>query len=335
VVYGVLGQNEKSLGEAREAFRLNPASAMNSANVVSGYISLNRLEDARAAAAEARTKKLDSPALRSNLYQLAFLQNDAVGMAQQVAWAAGKPEVEDVLLNFEADTAAYFGKLRDARDISRRAVASAVRAVEKEVAAAYETDAALREAMFGNAIEARQRVAAGLGLSNGSGVQFAAALALACTGDTARAQMLADDLDKHFPENIVVQFNYLPAIRAQLAMNRGDNAKAVNELLAAVPYGLGGSGGLYVVYVRGAAYLAARQGNEAAGEFQKILDHRGIVGNELIGALAHLQMGRAYAMLGETAKARAAYQGFLTPWKNADPDIPLLVAAKSEYAKLQ
>jgi len=334
-VYEVLGQDEKALGGAREAFRLNPNSAMNSADLAISYLNLNQLQEARATAEAAQAKSLDSSSLRYVLYQLAFLENDTAGMTQQVGWAAGKPGVEDVLLSYEADTAAYFGRLRDARDMSRRAVASAVRAEEKEVAAAYETDAALREAMFGNAIEARQRVAAGLGLSNGPGVQFAAALALAFAGDTARAQTLADDLDKQFPESTVVQFNYLPAIRAQLAMNRGDNAKAVDQLQAALPYELGASGGLYVIYVRGAAYLAAQQGNKATAEFQKILDHRGIVGNELIGALAHLQMGRACAMSGETAKARAAYQNFLTLWKDADADIPILITAKAEHAKLK
>jgi eukaryotic-like serine/threonine-protein kinase len=334
-VYEVLGQDEKALGGAREAFRLNPNSAMNSADLAISYLNLNQLQEARATAEAAQAKSLDSSSLRYVLYQLAFLENDTAGMTQQVGWAAGKPGVEDVLLSYEADTAAYFGRLRDARDMSRRAVASAVRAEEKEVAAAYETDAALREAMFGNAIEARQRVAAGLGLSNGPGVQFAAALALAFAGDTARAQTLADDLDKQSPESTVVQFNYLPAIRAQLAMNRGDNAKAVDQLQAALPYELGALGGLYVIYVRGAAYLAAQQGNKAAAEFQKILDHRGIVGNELIGALAHLQMGRACAMSGETAKARAAYQNFLTLWKDADADIPILITAKAEHAKLK
>jgi serine/threonine protein kinase len=334
-IYGSLGQYDKSLAEAREAVRLNPGSAMNSADLVAAYLSINQINEARATAEAAQAKNLDSSQLRYFLYQLAFLQNDTAGMAQQVAWAVGKPGVEDVLLSFEADTAAYFGKLREARDISRRAVASAVRAEEQEVAAAYETDAALREAMFGNTIEARQHVTAALGLSNGPGVQFAAALALALTGDTTHAQTLAEDLDKRFPENTVVQFNYLPAIHAQLAMNHGDNAKAVNELQAALPYELGASGGLLVVYVRGSAYLGARQGAEASAEFQKILDHRALVFNEAIGALAHLGIARAYVLQGDTAKARAAFQDFLALWKNADPDIPVLVAAKSEYAKLQ
>ncbi len=333
VVYSVLGQYEKSLAEAREAFRLNPASAMNSANVVISYVNLDRLEEARTAATEA--KKLDSPELRAILYQLAFLQNDAAGMAQQVAWAAGKPGAEDVLLGLEADTAAYSGRLGHARELSRRAVASAERAEEKEVAASYEADAALREALFGNAAEARQRSAAALVLSNGRRAQFGAALALAFAGDAGRAQTLADDLDKRFPEHTIVQSYYLPTIHAQLALSGNDSSKAIEVLQTAGPYELSSSGALYPVYVRGLAFLVAHQGSEAAAEFQKILDHRGVVGNAPIGALAHLGLARADVMQGDAAKAKAAYQDFLTLWKDADPDIPVLIAAKSEYAKLQ
>ena len=291
-IYAVLGQYEKSLGEAREAIRLNPGSGMNSADLVNSYLNLNRLEEARATAEEAQAKKLDSPNLRVSLYQVAFLENDAAGMAQQVAWAAGKPGVEDVLLNNEADTVAYSGRLAEAREFSRRAVASAERAEEKEVAASYKADAALREALFGNAAEARERAAATLGLSTGRDVQYTAALALALAGGAARAEALADDLAKRFPEDTIVQFLYLPTIYAQLALGRNDASKAIEALQAAAPYELGSPGsigaGLYPVYVRGEAYLVAHQGSEAATEFQKILDHRGIVLNEAIGALAHL-----------------------------------------------
>ena len=335
VVYGVLGQYEKSLEAAREAFRLNPGSGMNSANVGDSYLSLNRLDEARVATETTRAKKLDPPSLHTLLYRLAFLRNDEVGMEQQVAWAAGKPGVVNVLLAEEAKTFAYSGKIAKAQEFTSQAVASAQRAQEKEVAGSYESDSALREALFGNAVEARQRSAAALGLSNGPGVQSAAALALAVAGDALRAQTLADDLDRRFPEDTAVQFNYLPAIHAQLALSRNDSSKAVDALQAAAPYELGSAGGLYPVYVRGEAYLAARQGNEAATEFQKILDHSGIVLNEPIGALAHLQIGRAYAMQGDTAKAKAAYEDFLTLWKDADADIPILIAAKSEYAKLR
>jgi len=340
-IYGFLGQYDKALAELREAHRLNPASGMRYAGLVNGYFSLNRLGEARAAAEEARMKNVDSPFLHSNLYQLAFLQNDATGMAREVTWATDKPRVEDVLLGAEADTVAYSGRLGQARELSHRAVASAQRAEEKETAAAYEADAALREALFGNETAARQRAAAALGLSNGRDVQYGAALALGFTGDAARTQTLAEDLVKVFPEDTMVQFNYLPTIRAQLALMHNDSSQAIEALQAAAPYELGSPGtgnftfALYPIFVRGQAYLAAHQGREAAAEFQKILNHPGIVVNEPIGALAHLGLGRAYALQGDTAKAKAAYQDFLTLWKDADPDIPILQQAKAEYVKLR
>ena len=339
-VYRNLGLYEKALAEFREANRLN-SDGLSYANLVNSYLRLNRLDEARSVANEARVKKLDSARLHLRLYQLAFLQNDAGGMTQQVVWAADKPGVEDVLFRFEADTAAYSGLLGKAREFSRKAVASAQRAEEKEMAAGCEAYAAMREGVFGNAAEARIRAAAALGFSTGRDVQFAAALAFAMASDEARAQALANDLAKRFPEDTVVLFNYVPTIRAQILLDRGNPSNAAEALQAAAPYELGqpGSGAsqpaLYPVYVRGEAYLAAHHGTEAAAEFQKILDHRGIVLNEPIGALARLQIARAYAMQGDTAKAKAAYQDFLTLWKDADPDIPILVAARSEYAKLK
>jgi len=340
-IYRILGQYDKRLAENRETLRLD-ASGVSYAYLVYPYLNLNRLEEARAIAEEAQAKKLDSPLLRGALYRLAFLKNDPAGMAQQVAWSAGKPGVEDLLLAYEADTAAYSGRLGKAREFSRRAVAAAERAEEKETAAGYEAEAALREAFFGNATEARQRAAAALALSAGRDVQYGAALALASAGDASRAQALADDLGKHFPEDTVVQFNYLPTIHAQLALGRNDFSKAVADLQAAAPYELGSpiSGGafspaLYPVYVRGEAYLAAHLGSEAAAEFQKILGQRGVVLNEPIGVLAHPGLARAHIMQGDTGKARAAYQDFFTLWKDADPGIPVWREAKAEYAKLQ
>jgi len=338
-VYTGLGQYEKSLAAARECFRLNPESGLSHTILINAYISMARLEDARATAETAQSKKLDSPDLHFLLYQLAFLQKDPGGMAQQVAWTTGKPGVEDVLLNNEADTAAYFGKLVIARDFSRRAIDSAQRAGEKEVASGYQADASLREALFGNSAEASQQAIAALALSHGRDVHNGVALGLALAGDSSRAQELADDLATRFPEDTIVQNNYVPTIRAQLALNHNDSVKAVEVLQAAGAYELGiGStvnSALYPVYIRGEAYLAAHQGNEAVVEFQKILDHRGIVINEPIGPLAHLQIGRAYAMQGDAAKAKTAYQDFLTLWKDADPDIPVLRQAKAEYAKLE
>jgi predicted Zn-dependent protease len=220
-------------------------------------------------------------------------------------------------------------------------VASAQRAEEKETEPGYEGDAALREILFGNAAESRQQAAAALALPTGRDVQYRAALALAFAEDTARAQSLADDLAKRLPEDTIVQFNYLPTIRAQISLDRDDPSKAIELLQAASPYELGQPGGgasqpaLYPVYVRAKAFLAAHQGAEAAGEFQKTLDHPGVVVNEPIGALAHLGLARAYALQGDTAKARTAYQDFFALWKDADPGIPILQQAKSEYAKLE
>jgi len=341
VIYTALGQYDKSLAEMREALRLDPASAQAYANLVASYLSLNRLKEARATAEEAQAKKLDSGYLHMLLYQVAFLQNDSAGMAQFVAWVADKPEMQGLLLGFEADTAAYSGRLGKARELSHRGVGLAVQREWKEIAAGYEAEAAVREAVFENVAATQQRAAAALALSTGRDVQYGAALALVLARDAARAQALADDLAKRFPEDTIVQFNYLPTIRAQLALERHDSSKALEALQAAAPYELGSPGSatlnfvsLYPAYVRGGVYLSRRQGSEAAAEFQKILDWPGVVINEPIGALVHLGLARAYAMQGDTAKAKAAYQDFLTLWKDADPDIPILQQAKAEYAKL-
>jgi tetratricopeptide (TPR) repeat protein len=262
-------------------------------------------------------------------------------MAREVAWAAGKPGVEDVLLSNAADTAAYGGQLRKARDLSRQAAASAERAGEKEPVAEYHAQAGLREALFGNSAKGQEGASAAMALSNGREVQFIAAMAYAVAADTNKAQALANDLNKRFPEDTVVQINYLPSVGAQIALNHRDRSKAIELLQPATQYELGqmGSGAIspsiYPAWVRAEAYRAAGQGAEAAREYQKILDHRGVVLNGPIGALAHLGLGRAYALQGDTAKARVAYQDFFGLWKDADADIPILIAAKSEYAKLK
>ena len=337
IIYGNVGQYDKALVEARESYRLAPANGYMYTSLVTSYINLNRLQEAQATADEARAKNIDAPPLHIILYQLAFLKNDAAGMAQQVAWSAGKPGVEDLLLASEADTAAYSGRLEKAREFSRRAVSSAERAEEREVPAGYEAGAALMEALFGYAAQARKGAAAALALSTGRYVQYGAALALALAGDAARAQALTDDLAKRFPEDTIVRFNYLPTLHARLALNHNNTSKAIDTLQAAIPYELGsvGYGTLYPVFVRGEAFLAAHHGSEAAVEFQKFLEYRGLLGNSPILALAHLGLARAYVLQGDTVKARAAYQDFLTLWKDADPDIPILIATKAEYAKLQ
>jgi len=337
IIYGNVGQYDKALVEARESLRLGPANGYIYTSLVTSYINLNRLQEAQATADEALAKNTDAPPLHIILYQLAFLKNDAVGMARQVAWSAGKPGVEDVLLASEAGTVVYSGRLEKAREFSRRAVSAAERSEEREVAAGYEAGAALMEALFGNAAQAREHAAAALALSTGRYVQYGAALALALAGDATRAQALTDDLAKRFPQDTLVRFNYLPTLHARLALNHNNTSKAIETLQAAIPYELGsvGYGTLYPVFVRGEAFLAAHHGSEAAVEFQKFLDHRGILGNSPILALAHLGLARAYVLQGDTVKAHAAYQDFLTLWKDADPDIPILIAAKAEYAKLQ
>ena len=344
-IYADLGQYDRALEEARANLGLDSASALGYGGLVMSYLAVGRLDEARATADEALRKDLDSPYLRDDLYVLAFLRNDTAGMAQQLAWGAGKPGAEDLLLAMEAHTADYAGHLQKGRDFSRRAVSSAERADEKEAAALYEADAAQWEALFGFVAEARERAGAALAKWSGRDVEYGAALALAFAEDAggkqAEIEKLADDLARRFPEDTVVRFNYLPTLRAQIAVNRDHPSKAIEALQASVPYELGTSGGLgfppamFPVYVRGTAYLAAHQGKEAAAEFQKILDNRTVVLNVPIGALAYLGLGRAYILQRDTAKARAAFQDFLTLWKDADPDTPILIAAKAEYAKLK
>jgi DNA-binding winged helix-turn-helix (wHTH) protein/tetratricopeptide (TPR) repeat protein len=336
----VLGQYETGLKDHLQALRLVPNDPIAYRNVAFAYLLLNRVEEAEATGKEAHAKGLDSR-LAPVLYGIAFYRNDASEMARQAASPTGKADDGELLLAMQADTAAYFGHLREAREFSRQAADSAGRAGEKETAAGYYAVSALREALVGNADRAREQATLAKGRASGRDMDYGLALALAYTGEARRAQVLADDFGKRFPEDTVVQSNYLPTLRARIALLRSNPQQALDSLQAAAPYELGLPAlsfynwpNLYPVYVRGEAYLAAGKGGEAAAEFQKILDHRGIVLNEPIGALAHLQLGRAYAMQGDTAKARAAYNDFLTLWKDADTDIPILRQAKAEYTKL-
>jgi eukaryotic-like serine/threonine-protein kinase len=340
-LYDNLGQYEKGLEEARESLRLEPDSESNYAYLVYSYFTLNRLSEAKDAANEALVKYPDSAYLHADLYLLAFLENDSKGMAREQARTAGKKGFEDVLLGCEAGRSLYSGQLAKAREYSRRAVASAEEAKEKERAAGHEADAALYEVLFGNQLQARRLAASALQRSGGRDVQYAAALALAMAADSAKSQSLADDLVRLFPEDTIVRLNYLPTLRAQLALNQKHSARAIETLQIASPYELSTPANptlsleLYPVFVRGQAYLQAHEGSEAAVEFQKILDHRGLVNFAPIGALARLGLARAYALQRDTSKARIAYQDFLTLWRDADSNIPSLKQAKAEYAKLQ
>jgi DNA-binding winged helix-turn-helix (wHTH) protein/tetratricopeptide (TPR) repeat protein len=340
VIYFSLGQYESALKEHRAVLRLLPHDSVAFRFVAYTNLLLDRVEDAAATAREAREKGLDS-ALGPTAYLIAFYQNDASEMARQVAAATGKTGEEDLLLALEADTAAYFGHLRRARELSRQASNSAKRVGEKEASAAYEAMAGLREGLFGNTAKGLEQTRMAMTPSSGRDVYYGFGLASAYAKNAKATQRFVEGFEKGFVEDTDVQFNYLPTLRARLALIHSNPQQAIDSLEIAAPYELGLPAGgfynwpnMYPVYVRGEAYLAAHQGNEAAAEFQKILDHRGIVLNEPIGALAHLQLGRAYALQGDTAKSRAAYQDFLALWKDADPDIPIFKQAKAEYAKV-
>jgi len=335
IIYPPLGKYDKSVQEANTALRLEPDFPIMYGVLASSYRDLERLDEAEKTLQRAFERKLQSQSFPIRLYAIAFLKDDKTGMAREAAQAQGKPGVEDRMSNSESLVLAYSGHLQEARKMSQRAADLARQADHQGAAAVYETDAALREALFGNASTARQRAMAALGLSNSRDVEYGIAFALAVSGDSSRSQTLTDDLAKRLPEDTKVTFVYNPTLRALLAMNHREPSKAVEMLQNSIPYELGTAASLYPAYVRGEAYLAARQGREAAVEFQKILDHRGIVVSDLIGALAHLQLGRAYALSGDDAKANIAYKDFLTLWKDADPDIPILKEAKAEYAKLQ
>ncbi len=338
--YTALGQYEKALAETQEAQRLEPNSVIGYANLGQIFLALNRLDDAKAMFEQALAHKLDSGTLRLGIYYLAFLRGDSAQMAQQLAWGAGKPGAEDPLLSVQSDTEGYYGRLTRARDYSRRAMDSAVRADSKETAALWQVNAAVREAEFGNVEAAKQDVSAALALAPGRDVKVLSALALARVGDSARAKAMVEQLEKSDPLNTVLKLYWLPTLKATIELNGGNSARALVFLEAAAPYELGEpppvqEGTLYPAYLRGQAYLAAHNGGAAATEFQKLLDHRGIVTNFPLGALAHLGLARANALSGDIAKSKTAYQDFFALWKDADPDIPILKEAKAEYEKLK
>jgi eukaryotic-like serine/threonine-protein kinase len=338
--YMRMGEWEKALPQSKESLPLEPNFSLIYSNLAWQQLALDLTEEARTTLEQAVARKLDSEVLRLALYEMAFLRGDQEAMRQHLAWAAGRPGEEDWLLSAQSDTEAYFGRAARAREFSQRAVGSARRADAKEAAGLWQANAALREAEFGNAASAREGARAALAIMSGKDIRDVVALALARAGDMAKAQKIADSLNKDFPQDTVVQGYWLPAIRAAIELDARHGTAAVETLKAAAPYELAECepfqlGMMYPVYLRGQAYLLGRQGKEAAAEFQKIIDHHGIVLNFPLGALAHLGLGRANSLQGDTAKARAAYQDFLTLWKDADPDIPILQQAKGEFAKLK
>jgi DNA-binding winged helix-turn-helix (wHTH) protein/tetratricopeptide (TPR) repeat protein len=339
-VYSELGYYDQALAAYEQGLRLNPEIGDAYGNLINGYLQLNRLDEAKAIARQAQSRSIDSPEIHLHLYWVAFLQRDTAEMERQAADLMGKAGYEDQILNSESDTALYHGKLAKARRLTRRAAESALRWGEEEAAAIYEAQGAMHEVLVGNEELAKKHVRAALAISHGRDVEGFSALALALAGDSEQAVLLGNSLAKRFPQDTIVQFNYLPSIRAAIQLRRSDPAKALEHLGAAAPYELGGNFEnvnflLYPVYLRGQAYVAQKRAVEAAAEFQKVLDHPGLVRNEPIGAMARLQLARAYALSGNLAKAKSAYQDFLILWRDADPDIRVLKDAKAEYTKLR
>ena len=342
IVVPVLGKYERAEEEGQKTIRLNPDFAIGYSVLAFSYAYLDRFGDAGNVLQKASERKLEIPDFLIQRYDIAFLKGDAAGMQREVALAPGKTRVLDWISDHEAFALAYSGRLREARAMSRAAVDLAQQDGQRERASLYEAAAALRESLFGNTLAARQHADAALEFSRARDTEYGAAVALALAGDLPNAQKLANDLEKRFPEDTSVRFSYLPTLRALLVLNRGEASQAIesldisatNELRAPASSFFGFFGALYPIYVRGQAYLAVHQGANAAAEFQKIVDHRGIVVSDPIGALAHLQLGRAYTLSGDKTKAKSAYQDFLMLWKDADPDIPILKQAQAEHANL-
>ena len=336
------GQYERGIQAAQEAIRLDPDMLFGYGGLATHNLSLNRFTEAADALQRAAERKLEISEFLVLRYYLAFLNGDQAGMEREIARAPAD-HAQDWMSHNQALVLARSGRMRQARPMWERAIALAEQAGTRETAALYETAQAVCEAHFGNAAAAKQLARAALERAKGRDVEYAAAFALALSGDLAESQRLAADLEKRFPEDTPVQFEYLPTLHALSALARRAPADAVERLQRAVPYDLampgtgftGKFGGLYPAYVRGEAYLAAGRGQEAAAEFQKVLNHRGVVLGDPTGALAYVRLGRAYALSGDNAKAKSAYHDFLTLWKDADPDIPILKQAKAEYAKLQ
>ena len=354
IISAILGNWEKALVEYREALRLEPTLLANYGNLGHAYTCLNRLDEAEAVYKQAQERNLE---IEGMLYLLAFLKGDTPQMAHLVSAATGKGGGEEMWLHMQENTKGWYGKLKNAHELTGRAMDSAQHNDAKETAAIYQAEAALREVEAGNRQQARADANAALKLAPNRDVRAIAALALARAGDTAGAERLAAELDKTLPMDTRVQRYWLPTIRAGVALDRQDPNRAIELLKVASTIELSSPANLTIsmcpVYVRGEAYLMLHDGNAAAAEFQKFIDHRGLVVNFPWGALARLGLARAYAVEaglsrhGENggikpplqqdarAKARAAYQDFLTLWKDADPDVPVLREAKAEYAKLK
>jgi serine/threonine protein kinase/tetratricopeptide (TPR) repeat protein len=335
VIYdGYYGQFDKSLQMANECKRLEPVAPFGYVHGAVSYMAVNRLEEARSLLQQSVEMKADNYFVHALLFDVAFLNLDADGMQQQVKWSEGKPS-EYYLLNWARHAAASHGQMKKAGELMLRSTQVSDRAGFKGTTADTEAQSALMQAEVGNAAQARELAASSLALGRARRNLVPAALALAMTGDVSRAQAITDDLDHRFPSDTLLHQVNIPCVRALVDLQRKAPEQAIQELQSTTPYELGVIQGLLPIYIRGQAYLQAKRGADAAAEFQKIVDHRGINPSTPVHSLAKLGLGRAYAMTGDTVKARAAYQDFLALWKDADPDVPILKEAKAEYEKLR
>jgi eukaryotic-like serine/threonine-protein kinase len=340
--YISLGLYKQSIQESLQTLSFHTASQANVAylNLMQAYTALGRFQDSRDSFEKAIRSGDNYPLLHGCVYYAAFASSDTTEMERQSAWAIGKPEIEDFLLSAQSDTAAYSGGLRQARRLSLEAIDSANGQHRSEAAALWQINSAFREAEFGYPDRARQLAGSVLAVAPGRQIQMLVALALARAGDVSRAESTANNLARDFPDDTLLQLYWLPAIRAAIALDRNNPSAAVEALRRSSPYDFASPppfqlGTLYPAYLRGLAYLSSHQPAEAAGEFQKILDHPGIVLNFPLGALAHLGLARAYGLQGDVSRSRASYQTFLNLWKEADPTIPVLQAAKTEFARFR
>jgi serine/threonine protein kinase/tetratricopeptide (TPR) repeat protein len=336
VNYCDMGQYDKSVEEEKTVLKLQPNNVNGFAVLMGDYLALDQLENANNILEQAQTQKLDHNVLGLYRYYTAFLQNDSVTMQKQLAWALGRPGAKDALLSAESDTEAFYGRFDRARSLTQRAAQSAKNADMVETAAGWKANEAMREAEVGNNVQARGIASNALELSRGRDVEVQVALALARTGQVAQAEKIVAKLDAEYPRSTMVQNYWLPTIRAAIELQNTNPNKAIELLDETTPYELGEAlqGHMYPAYLRGEAYLKLGRGHEAAEEFQKVLDHRGVVVNFVIGALARLQLARAAALSGDTASARKNYEGFLELWKGADAYLPVLITARAEHKRL-
>ncbi len=329
--YTEFGQFEKALSNANESLQLNPKDVFAYQNAAGAYQKLDRYDEAKAVAEQAIAQDADSMGVHEALYEIAFIRGDGAAMQRQIAWAAGKQM--DLSMLFPQGMGDYAtGRVHEARETLARATALAEQRGLKAVAADVRGAMSVEEAAIGNLQEARTGAAEALASSSDRDTRTSAAVALALAGDTTRAEKLIEDVARDFPQDTLLNNVVIPTTRAIMELQRKNPTRAIALLEAAKPYGVSDFGS---IYVRGAAYLQAHDGAEAAAEFQKILDHRGVSPLDVAYPLARLGLGRALALEGQTAKARTAYQDFLAFWKDADPDVPVLKQAKEEYAKLK